>query len=614
MNPTQVTWFDTNLVAALLAVNPRGLKGVRVKGQYGPVRDVWLSFFTDLISPKANLFKVPANLVAEQLTGSLDIEATLKRGCLILSKGLLERAQGNFLLLPMAERMDAHVLALISQALDEGSTFANSNQRGTIHFGVIAFDESEGSDDGLSYRMMDRFAFEIFLDQFSIADVKENLEIHSEDISLARKLLPEVQCNTEFIEILTKAAFQLGVVSFRANQFAIEVAKTLAALRGLQEVGQDEVIDAARLVYTYSKMLHQSPELGQADDSDTADTPDQDSVNHSGREKGNDEKQENKIPEDGNENIDQETQTPPPSLDDIEDIIVAAVRSSVPKDLLVQAKQDLHSSKSASHISGKSGAIQNSFLSGRPIAALKGKPSGGRRIDILKSIRAAIPWQRLRESGSQSDKAIPVKNRIDFRSEDLHIKQYLKRRGTITIFLVDASGSSATQRLAEAKGALEQLLAQCYIRRDEVAMLSMRGSKAELILPPTRSLARAKRNLATLPGGGGTPLATGFRAANEMAVVLRRKGLTPVIVILSDGKANVNLKGVGGRDDAHRDALMAAKELRAKSHRVLFVDTSPQPELLAQELSQMMAAHYLALPYRSSGNTISQAAMQLADI
>jgi magnesium chelatase subunit D len=248
------------------------------------------------------------------------------------------------------------------------------------------------------------------------------------------------------------------------------------------------------------------------------------------------------------------------------------------------------------------------------MSSRKGQPGGGRRLDVLKSIRAAIPWQRLRERHAGSQQYSSGKNIIDFRSEDLHIKQYLKRRGTVTIFLVDASGSSATQRLAEAKGALEQLLAQCYIRRDEVAMLSMRGSKAELILPPTRSLVRAKRNLATLPGGGGTPLAAGFRAANEMAVVLKRKGLTPIVVILSDGKANVNLKGVGGRSEAHSDAMLAAKELRLKNHCVLFVDTSPQPEVLAQELSQMMAAQYLALPYSGSGKMISHAAIQLASV
>jgi len=602
VNSDQVAWFDANSVAALVAINPQGLKGVCLKGQFGPVRDSWLSYFSDLCSPTARLLKAPANLAPEQLMGSLDIEATLNQGSLVLSKGLLERAKGNFLLLSMAERMDTQVLALISQALDSGNT------NGT-EFGVIALDESEAGGDSFSPRMMDRLAFELYLDQFSLADLKENLSIHANDIRDAKELLPRVVCSSNFIEVLTKSALKIGIGSFRANQFAVETAKTLAALRGLQEVGQDEVVDAARLVYTYSKILHVPPEAEQ---------PNQDDRERSKDEEPNDQNPENNRPEDDlddqQKDGDPQPNSQPPSQEELEDIVVAAARASVPKGFLSQSKQGTRSSNSASISSGKSGDSQNSFISGRPIASLKGKPGGGRRLDILKSIRAAIPWQRLREQHSGSQQYATGKNKIDFRSEDLHIKQYFKRRGTVTIFLVDASGSSAKQRLAEAKGALEQLLAQCYIRRDEVAMLSMRGSKAELVLPPTRSLVRAKRHLAALPGGGGTPLATGFRAANEMAIVLKRKGLTPIIVILTDGKANVNLKGVGGRVEAHSDALIAAKELRVKSHRVLFVDTSPQPEVLAQELSRIMAAQYLALPYSGSDKAISYAAMQLGSV
>ena len=597
MNSDQVAWFDANIVAALVAINPRGLKGVCLKGQFGPVRDSWLSYFSALCPLAVRLIKAPANLVAEQLMGSLDIEATLNQGSLVLSKGLLEKAQGNFLLLSMAERMDTQVLALISQALDSGTTHS-------AELGVIALDESEAAGDSFSPRMMDRLAFEVYLDQFSLADMKENLAIHTDDIQSAKKLLPRVVCSVDFIEVLTKSALKIGIGSFRANQFAVETAKTLAALRGLQEVGQDEVVDAARLVYTFSKILHAPPETEQ---------PNRDDGESSQDEEGNDQNPDQN-PDNKPGDEDQQSNPQPPSQEELEDIVVAVATAAMPKDFLAQSKQGARSTHAASHTSGKSGESQNSFISGRPMSSRKGQPGGGRRLDVLKSIRAAIPWQRLRERQTGSQQYSSGKNKIDFRSEDLHIKQYLKRRGTVTIFLVDASGSSATQRLAEAKGALEQLLAQCYIRRDEVAMLSMRGSKAELILPPTRSLVRAKRNLATLPGGGGTPLAAGFRAANEMAVVLKRKGLTPIIVILSDGKANVNLKGIGGRSEAHSDALLAAKELRLKNHCVLFVDTSPQPEVLAQELSHMMAAQYLALPYSGSGKMISHAAIQLASV
>jgi len=597
----QTAWFDANLVAILLAINPRGLKGVTVKSQFGPVRDSWLKYLKDLTaSCGSQILKAPANISADQLKGALDIEASLQRASLVMSKGLLERVEGNLLLLPMVERMDLQAIALISQALDEKNTVDAAT-----HFGVVAFDESDNADEAISARLLDRLAFELYLDQFSIADINESLEVDAEDIAKARKSLQSVKCSNEYLEVMTKAGFNLGVSSFRANQFALEVAKTLAALRGLAEVGQDEVIDAARLVYTPSKRMHINSEMDQADQDSEENQDDQDQdVENQAEDSQND--------SESSDHPDQEQ----PSSEDLEDIIVKAVKASIPPQLFHQSKKNLPAGKSAGHISGKSGAIQKNFLSGRPLTSRKGRPQDGRRLDILKSIRAAIPWQRLRGIMSSGDQQKTVRTRIDFRTEDLHIKQYLRRRGAVTIFLVDASGSSATQRLAEAKGALEELLAQCYIRRDEVAMVSMRGAKAEIVLPPTRSLVRAKRNLAALPGGGGTPLAAGFRAVNEMAISLERKGLTPIIVVMSDGKANVNLKGVGGRERAHSDALMAAKELRVKNHRLLFVDTSPKPEILAQELSSAMAAQYFPLPFTSSissGKKISQAAMQLAN-
>ena len=596
MKSDQKAWFDANVIAILLAINPKGLKGATVKSQFGPVREAWLSYLKQLTSScGVQVLKAPANISAEQLIGSLDVEASLQAGSLVMSKGLLERVHGNLLLLPMVERMDLQAIALISQALDEKNAFDQST-----HFGVIAFDESDSVDESISPRLLDRLAFELYLDQLSLADIKESLEVKAEDIQEAKKLLPFIKCSDEYLEVMTKAGFSLGVSSFRANHFALETAKTLAALRGLAEVSQDEVIDAARLVYTPSKRAYIPPEMDQSDDQSDEDENDQDSDSQP---------EDSQSDQESPDEIKQEQ----PSEQELEDIIVQAVKASIPPKLLRQSKDQMRAGKSAAHVSGKSGSIQKNFLSGRPLGARKGRPTDGKRLDILKSIRAAIPWQRLRKGALVNNPANQSHSRIDFRAEDLHIKQYLRRRGTVTIFLVDASGSSATQRLAEAKGALEELLAQCYIRRDEVAMLSMRGAKAEVVLPPTRSLARAKRNLAALPGGGGTPLASGFRAANEMAISLQRKGLTPIIVIMSDGKANVNLLGVGGRGGAHADALIAAKELRLKNHRVLFVDTSPQPEILAQELSGTMAAQYFPLPFTGSGKQISQAAMQLAN-
>ena len=608
MNPVQIAWFDNNLIAILLAINPRGLKGVVVKSQFGPVRDTWLSFCSSALSPQSKILKAPANLSAEQLFGSLDIESSLLSGSLIMSKGILDRIAGQYLILPMAERMDVQVMALISQALDEKNTFTQSHESAHSYFGLIAFDESQGEEEGISLRLSDRLAFEIHLDRFAIGDTKECLAVLPEDIQAAKVLLPQVGCAQEFVEVLTKAGLSLGIDSMRANQFVLEAAKTLAALRGLNQVGQDEVIDAARLVYSHTNRVQSAPDEQQDSPSDNADEPD---IPAEDQAQQPDESNDAESTESA-ESSDAQNEEPSLSEEDLQDMVVEAVQASLPPSFLLQLNQHVRSSKSSSGITGKSGAIEKNLLSGRPLGSRKGSPKNGGRLDILKSIRSAIPWQRLRAQSDASQGKTERINKIYFRSEDLHMKQYLKRRGTVTIFLVDASGSSATQRLSEAKGALEELLAQCYIRRDEVAMLSMRGAKVETVLPPTRSLVRAKRNLATLPGGGGTPLALGLRTANEMAISLQRKGLTPIIVILTDGKANVNLQGVGGRQGAHSDALMTAKELRLQQHRILFVDTSPQPESLAQQLASAMDAQYFPLPYVGSGKKISQSAIQLA--
>ncbi|MEK9655791.1 MAG: VWA domain-containing protein [Halieaceae bacterium] len=131
-------------------------------------------------------------------------------------------------------------------------------------------------------------------------------------------------------------------------------------------------------------------------------------------------------------------------------------------------------------------------------------------MNILATLRAAAPWQplRKRERG-------PRARGLEIRRDDIHLTRFQQRRETLTLFVVDASGSAAMQRLAEAKGAVELLLADCYVRRDQVALIAFRDESAELLLPPTRSLVRAKKALAALPGGGATPMAAALDLARE---------------------------------------------------------------------------------------------------
>ena len=152
---------------------------------------------------------------------------------------------------------------------------------------------------------------------------------------------------------------------------------------------------------------------------------------------------------------------------------------------------------------------------------------------------------------------------------------------------------------------MELLLADCYVRRDQVALIAFRGSNAELLLPPTRSLARAKRALAGLPGGGGTPLAAGIDSAFVLAEGLQRKGLTPTVVLLTDGRGNVARDGQGGRERAEADAINAARNFKMRRLPALLLDISPARGPSAEKIAGEMGARYVPLP-RADATDISR--------
>jgi magnesium chelatase subunit D len=307
----------------------------------------------------------------------------------------------------------------------------------------------------------------------------------------------------------------------------------------------------------------------------------------------------------------QEDETPPPPEDNSEqsetdnaerpdaerEMVLEAVRAAIPPGLLERLGQP-NVSRSRSMNGGRSANLRASLRRGRPAGTRAGDLKPGIRLNLVETLKAAAPWQRLRGGGSGS--------RVQVRRDDFRIVRFKQPSETLTIFLVDASGSSAFHRLAEAKGAVELLLADCYVRRDQVALLAFRGQGADLLLPPTRSLTRAKRSLAELPAGGATPLATGLDQACLTGQLAIRRGQTPLLVILTDGRGNIARDGGSGRERAEADALAAARNLRSAGISALLIDTSQQPHPASRRLAEEMHARYLPLP-RADAATLSHA-------
>lgn len=565
--------MDAARAASLLAVDAAGLGGAWVRALPGPVRDGWLEALRAGLPAGTPWRRAPLHIADDRLLGGLDLTATLAAGRPIAERGLLAEADGGIVVLPMAERLSPAAAARIAAVLDTGEVALERDglaQRLPACIGVVALDERLDEEDPVALALLDRMAFHLDLTAVSAHDALP-VSIDERALARARACLQHVRVDEQTVVALTATAAALGIGSMRAPLLALRAARVLAALDGRDAVGTQHAAESARLVL--------APRA-------------------------------TRLPTDEADSAPAETGNPPPPAGQgerdaandapLDDVVLAAAQAAIPAGLL--ARLVSQGARTPARAQGRAGALQASRLRGRPVGTRRGELRAGVRLNVIATLRAAAPWQALRRGPSQPGRP----SRISVRPDDFRIARTKQHRQTTTIFVVDASGSQALHRLAEAKGAVELLLADCYVRRDRVALVVFRGQGAEIVLPPTRSLVRAKRSLAGLPGGGGTPLAAGLEVAAELADALARRGDTPVVVLLTDGRANVARDGRGGREAAHDDAQRAARALRARGHATLLLDTAPRPDAQAAAVAAELGAHYVPLP-RADAHALSRA-------
>lgn len=152
---------------------------------------------------------------------------------------------------------------------------------------------------------------------------------------------------------------------------------------------------------------------------------------------------------------------------------------------------------------------------------------------------------------------------------DLREKVRTERVGRLLVFVLDLSGSMGDALLALARRAAGQLLEEAYLRRDRVGLVAFRGTEAEVVFAPTSSVEHARRRLATLPSGGKTPLAFGLRSGLEMLRrgARRRRDADPVLVVITDGQANVGSRpGYAAiREEVDRVSAALAEQSRLRT-------------------------------------------------
>jgi magnesium chelatase subunit D len=172
------------------------------------------------------------------------------------------------------------------------------------------------------------------------------------------------------------------------------------------------------------------------------------------------------------------------------------------------------------------------------------------------------------------------------RADDLRQKVRERKTRALLIFVVDGSDSvMARQLMPRIKRILLALLQNAYQKRDRVAMLTFRFAQGRIVLPPTRNFSRARRCVEELYVGGCTPLATGLLEGLRLAETerLRDPSVKPILIILTDGLANIDLSGNMRHDTPRRDALDIARQIAERQISTVMIDTNPYKTPTNQE-------------------------------
>ncbi|MEO1556138.1 MAG: magnesium chelatase subunit D [Pseudomonadota bacterium] len=536
------TWHNAALALKLLEIDPVGLGGVVVRMRASPARDMLLNEF----KPPFALRKLPVGISDEQLFGGIDLSATLSTSHVIETKGFF--SQPCIAVVPMAERCPTSLAAKLAALADQGLTR-----------GLVALDEGIEADERVPDALADRLAFHI-APMGRAPSVPAGTLPAGDPVDRGKAL-----------EHLTALASRFGISSLRAPTLAMRAALAHAALMKRDHLTEQDVAIAATLVYPHRATMVPETEQHQSDEPPPPPPPDGDTP-------------------------DETASDPDIDFPDTE-LLIAAVKSLLPAGLL----NGLVPAGTARQAGGAgAGQKRTSNRRGRPLPSRPGHLDGTTRIDLIGTLRAAAPWQPLRRQQQ------PQRDGLLFRPSDIRLKRYQEQSDRLLIFCVDASGSAAMSRLGEAKGAIELLLAEAYASRDQVALISFRGEAADILLPPTRSLVQTKRRLSALPGGGGTPLAAGLQSALVLAIQSRAKGMTPTVILITDGRANIALDGSPNRAQASEDAEQVSKGLRASGIASLVIDMSTRPQPALNALSSVLGAPYVALP-RADAHRLSGA-------
>jgi magnesium chelatase subunit D len=512
---------------------------------------------------------LPLGTTEDRLLGTIDLEKAIKTGEKHFEPGILASAHRGILYVDEVNLLDDH---LVDVLLDAAAMGLNVVEREGISFAhparFILVGTMNPEEGELRPQLLDRFGLCVEVSGLSdpedrmavvqrwldyeddpagfFLDWRDEQERLRQDIGRARERLPQVRHTPDILRLITRICLDQGVDGHRADIYILKVARTLAALEGREAVTEADVQEAAELVLPHR--MRRKPLSEQR--------LDQEKLEESIRKH---QQEHHHNPPPPNDSPPPEEPPPPPPSDTPPGSGEVSFEAGSPFPV---RPLDLPHDRLPKESQGRRTRAQTNDRSGRYVRPTM-SPAGPPDLALDATLRAAAPHQTMRDKGNLA---------VAITDSDLRHKVREKRIGHHILFVVDASGSmGANQRMVETKGAILSLLLDAYQKREEVGLVVFRGQEAHLALPFTHSVEQAQQCLEELPTGGKTPLPQALQLAHE--ILQKQKARHPqdafLLVLISDGKANISLGGGAAVEEA-KELAARLKDLKIAS---LILDT-----------------------------------------